>query len=87
MADFRRTKSVKTKNPTVSVEAGLPAGKHRFQLIVTDSQGNQSRPAELVVEIREKSTPDRPVTPVIPIIPVTPITPVTPVTPLTPIRR
>ena len=77
MADFRRTKTVTTKNPLVKVEAGLPAGKHRFQLIVTDNQGNQSRPAELVVEIREPRSP---------VLPITPITPVTPVTPITPIR-
>ena len=79
MADFQRTKVVKTKKPAVKVEAGLPAGRHRFQLIVTDSQGNQSKPVELVVEIREQRTPNRPVTPVTPIIPVTPVTPITPI--------
>jgi hypothetical protein len=87
MADFRRTKVVNTKTPTVNVAAGLPAGKHRFQLIVTDRQGNQSRPAELVVEIRARPSPDRPVTPATPILEVRPITRVTPTTPLTPIRR
>ena len=79
MADFQRTKVVHTKNPFVKVEAGLPPGKYRFQLIVTDSQGNQSRPAELVVEIREQISPDRSITPITPITPVIPITPITPV--------
>lgn len=81
MADFRRIKVVQTKNPFVQVEAGLPAGKHRFQLIVTDSQGNRSKAAEVVVEIRERNSPIRPVTPV------APITPLRPTVPIVPIRR
>jgi hypothetical protein len=81
MADFQRTKVVRTKNPTVKVEAGLPPGKYRFQLIVTDNQGNQSRPAELVVEIRDQRSPVRPITPITPVQPVRPITRITPVIP------
>ena len=66
MADFRRTKKVKTKKPFVKVEAGLPPGNHRFQLTVVDRQGNQSKPAEVVVKIRETRTPVEPITPIRP---------------------
>lgn len=66
MADFRLTKVVRTKKPFVKVEAGLPAGTHRFQLTVVDSQGNQSKPAEVVVKIVEQRTPREPITPVTP---------------------
>ena len=66
MADFRQTKVVRTKAPFVKVEGGLSPGTHRFQLIVEDSQGNESKPAEVVVKIVEQRTPREPITPVTP---------------------
>jgi hypothetical protein len=33
----------------------LPVGKHRFSLIVTDGSGNQSLPAQVVVEVVEST--------------------------------
>ncbi len=66
MADFRRTRVVRTKNPFVKVAAGLPAGIHRFQLTVVDVQGNESKPAEVKVRIFERRTPGEPIRPVMP---------------------
>jgi len=51
MANFLNKKRFKTKKSTISVAAGLPAGKYIFQLTVIDNDGNISQPAQLKVEI------------------------------------
>lgn len=66
MADFRRTRVVKTQQPFVKVDGGLPPGTYRFQLTVADKQGNESKPAEVAVKIVEQRTPREPITPVTP---------------------
>jgi hypothetical protein len=48
---FQRNAPIETTQPTVVVDAGLPPGAHRFQLVVVDGAGNRSRPAEVVVRI------------------------------------
>lgn len=37
--------------PTVVVDAGLPAGNHRFQLVVVGRSGRRSRPIEVIVSV------------------------------------
>jgi len=54
---FVQGKPVVTKVPTVVVDAGIKPGKHRFTLVVSDAAGNESKPDELVVVIREGDAP------------------------------
>lgn len=51
MARFVVNEPIRTAEPTVVVDAGLPVGEHRFQLVVTDSSGNSSRPDVVTVQI------------------------------------
>ena len=48
-------KPVTIDKPMLLVENKLSPGRYRFQLVVTDSAGNDSAPSELVVTV---STPD-----------------------------
>jgi hypothetical protein len=52
MAEFRLNRPVTTSDPRVAVDAGLSAGRHTFELVVTDAAGNRSVPARLVVVVR-----------------------------------
>ena len=52
---FQPTVPVTTPTPTVVVDAGLPAGIYRFQLVVVNSRGQRSAPATVDV-IVEKPT-------------------------------
>jgi hypothetical protein len=54
MADFGAQRSFTTDQPTITVDGGLPAGRHRFQLVVVDKDGLRSAPVERVVTIRER---------------------------------
>jgi hypothetical protein len=60
MVAFRRGVPVTTTTPTVVVDAGLPVGVHRFELVVTDSDGNASRPTQVSVTIGGLLGPIRP---------------------------
>ena len=51
MAKFRINQPVTTTVPQVIVDAGLPPGQHRFQLVVQDDTGNASAPDIVVVTI------------------------------------
>ncbi len=53
MARFAIGQSLTTTTPTIVVDAGLPVGQHRFQLIVIDAQGNRSVPATALVAVRQ----------------------------------
>ena len=53
MASFTVGKPIVTPTPAIAVDAGLPVGSHRFQLVVVDSSGNRSQPAVAVVTIRK----------------------------------
>jgi hypothetical protein len=59
MTAFSPNKPVTTREPRVDVDAGLPAGSHTFELVVTDDAGNRSQPARVVVEIRSVRLPIR----------------------------
>ena len=42
MARFAVGQAIRSVEPTIVVDAGLPAGAHRFQLEVIDSTGRRS---------------------------------------------
>ena len=42
---------VTLREPTVVVDAGLPIGQHRFQLVVVNARGVRSQPVEVTVTI------------------------------------
>lgn len=50
MPKFTPKIPVVTATPVVEVE-GLPAGQHRFQLVVEDESGNRSQPSFGVVTV------------------------------------
>lgn len=57
-------KPVTVGDPVLLVENRLKPGRYRFQLVVTDTAGLESAPAELVVTVFEPAptpTPTRPV--------------------------
>jgi len=43
--------------PTLSIDAGLPPGAHRFRLEVIGTSGRRSRPAEVVVVVLAATAP------------------------------
>ena len=51
MAEFQLNKPVITNEPRVTVDPGLEPGKYRFQLVVEDDDGNQSKAKEVIVTI------------------------------------
>ena len=52
MAKFVVNRAVTTRGSMVKVDGGVTIGRHRFQLVVVDSQGNKSRPAIVTVVIK-----------------------------------
>ena len=56
-----------TREPTITVDAGLPVGRHRFRLEVVDASGLRSAPDQAIVEVqRIIIDPGIPTGPVIP---------------------
>lgn len=51
MATFEPNKPIVTKTPSILVDAGLPPGEYRFQLVVQDDEGRRSLADEQVVRI------------------------------------
>ena len=51
MVQFALNQTIETAEPAITVDAGLPVGQHRFQLVVTDTAGIRSKPAVEVVDI------------------------------------
>jgi hypothetical protein len=51
VAKFVVGRPVETAEPVVTVDAGLPMGRHTFTLVVEDDEGNESAPAKVVVEV------------------------------------
>lgn len=51
MASFAINQTLVTREPVITVDAGLRPGLHRFRLVVTDDQGISSQPDEVVVQI------------------------------------
>ena len=60
MADFRRQRTFKTREPLLKVDAGLPVGTHVFRLEVEDQNGNRSRAARIKLQIVGTREPVRP---------------------------
>lgn len=52
MAKFAVGQSLTTTEPTIVVDAGLPVGTHRFQLVVVGARGVKSAPDEAVVQVQ-----------------------------------
>ena len=55
-----RTGPVETKDASLTIEMGtdrLPLGEHRFELMVTDNSGNQSKAAIVSVFIIDTTAP------------------------------
>jgi hypothetical protein len=42
---------------TLDEKTALPVGRHIFQLVVVDDSGNESKPAEVVVVVRDDQAP------------------------------
>lgn len=62
MVSFVRGQTIKTATPTITVDAGLAAGVHRFQLVVQTDTGQASVPAMVEVSVvRLVVDPIRPV--------------------------
>ena len=61
MPEFRAGQPVVTETPevevTVAANAPLPAGRHRFQLVVADDSGNSSDPSVTEVIVRDTQKP------------------------------
>jgi PKD repeat protein len=59
MAVFQIGKAVDTTAPTVSVDAAsaLSSGTHKFQLVVVDDKGNQSKPTTVTVVVKDPVLP------------------------------
>ncbi len=51
MAAFVQGRPLTTREPVITVDAGLAIGTHRFQLVVVDSDGLRSRPDTVTVRI------------------------------------
>lgn len=49
-------KTIRTMNPTLLVDGGLPAGNYRFRLVVLDNELNASLPSDLIVQITAAGT-------------------------------
>lgn len=44
-------KTVRSKVPTLPVDAGLAVGRYRFRLVVVDDEANESAPSELIIQV------------------------------------
>ena len=44
-------KPFESSKPTIVIDAGLPVGDHRFQLVVVNDRGQRSQPVEVIVTI------------------------------------
>lgn len=54
MAKFVVGETLVSEEPVIRVDAGLPVGVHRFQLVVESARGRRSRPAEVAVRVRRR---------------------------------
>ena len=66
MARFIVGQPIATDTPSITVDAGLPMGGHRFQLEVFDAAGNRSVPDVATVAVRDPAIPTEPTGPTIP---------------------
>ena len=74
MARFEINTPITTREGTVTVDAGLAVGRHRFRLDVIDAQGRRSRTAgEAIVEVQRIVVDPRPPVPPVVIDPRPPV--------------
>ncbi|MDZ4797556.1 MAG: hypothetical protein SGI92_05295 [Bryobacteraceae bacterium] len=52
MATLKVNETRTTTTGFLTIDAGLPPGRYRYQLVVQDDQGNRSAPVQIVVIIR-----------------------------------
>jgi hypothetical protein len=52
MTRFDINAPIATREPNVTVDAGLPIGRHRFRLEVIDAVGSRSTPNDAIVEVQ-----------------------------------
>jgi hypothetical protein len=87
MARFVLGQSQTTRTSAIVVDAGLPAGIHRFQLVVVNAAGVKSAPDQVLVQVQATTVlPDIRPTPLSPATPLQPLTP-SPLRPRTPRRK
>jgi hypothetical protein len=60
VARFAIDTPITTREPTVTVDAGLAIGRHRFRLDVIDREGRASLPHEAIVEVQRVVIDPRP---------------------------
>ena len=72
MARFPLNTPITTREPEVTVDAGLEIGRHRFRLAVIDREGRTSLPHEQIVEVQRVAIDPRPPAPA-PIDPTRPV--------------
>jgi len=53
MATFTVGKAIATTTPSIVVDAGLPVGQHRFQLMVMTDTGQRSQPDIATIDIQK----------------------------------
>jgi hypothetical protein len=63
MARFVVDTPIFTREPTVTVDAGLSIGRHRFRLEVIGARGSRSAPDEAIVEVQRIVVDPRPPVP------------------------
>ena len=51
MAVFTPGKTISTRRPVITVDAGLKPGRYYFRLVVIDEQGNRSKMDQALVTI------------------------------------
>ena len=74
MARFEINTPIATREATITVDAGLPVGRHRFRLDVIDVQGRRSKtPGEAIVEVQRIIVDPRPPVPPVVIDPRPPV--------------
>ncbi len=57
MAELVPGRTLAQKGPELLVENRLKVGRWRFRLVVVDGAGNESKPAELVVQVADDPEP------------------------------
>ena len=55
MAVFTLNKPIVTREPFITVDNKLNAGRYLFQLVVVDEQGNKSKPSSIIVTVNKPS--------------------------------
>jgi hypothetical protein len=58
MPVLAQSKTVRSDAPTLLVENPFAPGRYRFELTVVDDAGNESAPAQIVVEVRGRRVVD-----------------------------